>query len=80
MAEIANLTTDTLIVSDILDNSVTQYQDGVKSLVILPSATIVIPNLQAVNSVALKALLDDSKVTVDTTVEPSNIIGMDAIN
>ena len=79
MARIVNLTTDTILMSDLLDNSVTQYQDGIKVVTLGPSATATYPNLQVANSVAVKTLLDAGTITVDLTVEPTNIIGMDNI-
>ena len=79
MAQIVNLTTDTILISDLLDNGVTQYQDGVKTFTLGPSATATISNLQAANSVSVKTLLDAGTITVNLTVEPSNIIGMDNI-
>lgn len=79
MARIVNLTTDTILISDLLDNSLTQYQDGVKTFTLAPSATATMPNLQAANSVTVKKLLDAGTITVNTAVEPTNIIGMDNI-
>lgn len=77
MARITNVSSPavTLQISDLLDNMWTQYQDGVKVLTLLPSASALIPNLQACNSVSLKKLLVAGMVTVDLTAEPSNIIG-----
>jgi len=79
MARIVNLTPNVILVSDVLDNSQTQYQDGIKTLTLgvagSTAATATIPNLQACNSVSLKALKVANSITVDLTVEPSNIIG-----
>lgn len=79
MARVVNLTTNEYQISDLLNNGLTQYQDGIKVWTLAASATATIPNLQACNSVALKALVTAGSITVDTTVEPSDIIGMDNV-
>lgn len=69
--KITNISGTDLQITDLLANgSATQWQDGVRTLLIPASEYRTIPNIQGANSVSVKTLLDDSKVSVDTTIEP----------
>jgi hypothetical protein len=72
--KITNLSaTNALEITDLLNDgsSITQWQDGIRTLLIGPSEYRIVPNIQACNSVALKTLIDaGGKVTVDAAVEP----------
>jgi hypothetical protein len=74
--KITNISDNILGISDLLSNSVTQYQDGIKTLTIPIGEYRTVPNLQACNSAALKALVDAGGiVTVDDAVEPDGTDG-----
>ena len=76
---IVNNTTNTILVSDLLQDGITQYQDGVKVFTLGPSASALIPNLQGANSRELKKLVDTHVVSISTAFEPLDIIGMAGI-
>ena len=77
--KITNLSsTDAVEITDLLGNSsVSQWQDGVRTLIIPASEYRTIPNIQGCNSIAVAALLAASGISVDAGVEPD---GTDMVN
>jgi hypothetical protein len=70
--KITNISTNAVQITDLLgsDSSITQWQDGLRNLLIPASDYRIVPNLQGGNSAAVKKLKDDGVVTTDRTVEP----------
>jgi hypothetical protein len=65
--------TDAIQITDLLssDSSISQWQDGLRNLLIPANDYRIVPNLQGCNSPSVKALLTSGAVTVDRTVEPT---------
>lgn len=71
------ITPETIHLSDVLpSDKAQQYIDGIRSLEIKAGAYLIVPNLYACNSVALKAFYDatdwaSTRLVLDDTTEPT---------
>ena len=76
--KITNDSLNAVQITDLLLNSSTsQWQDGVRTLVIPVGEYRTVPNIEGCNSVSVKQLVTDNVVSVDTEIEPD---GTDMIN
>jgi hypothetical protein len=83
---------ETVQLSDLLPSGeAQQYQDGIKNVIVKPGEYVIVPNLYACNSIALRHFWDDTdwasgvgtagyRLVLDNTVEPTGADPSNEVN